>query len=130
MRKSDKKIDNQIRALLTKLCEEYYESIPGFKWLTHVVNYSAFPNSLKVICVFESKELVEQFLVLNNQVKDSRTKINHSTTLSILNIELNSIGVKINKLDKLIRYDDENSCLNEHNGNWADRIKARYGSLN
>ncbi|MFT6528893.1 MAG: hypothetical protein ACJAZB_000525 [Psychrosphaera sp.] len=121
MRKSDKKIDNQIRAILTELCEVYFEDVPGFKWLTHVVNYAAFPNSLRVICVFESKQQVAHFLSLDNQVK-----VNPLSALSVLNKQLNAIGINTKKLDNLIQYDSEDCCLHDNHGHWAERIKARY----
>jgi len=121
MRKSDKKIDNQIRAILTELCESYFESIEGFKWLTHIVNYSNFPNSFKVICIFEQKNDIEQFLLLT-----STANVNKNKVLTILNNKLVSAGIKITKFDKLMKFDDEQSCLAEHNGNWANRLAARY----
>ncbi len=54
MRKSDKKIENQIREVLTDVCEDTLKSYEGFLWVTHTVNYSSFPQSLKIICVFET----------------------------------------------------------------------------
>jgi hypothetical protein len=119
MRKSDKKIDNKIRSILTELCDDYYETVLGFKWLTHVVDYSSFPSSLKVICVFETRSDVEQFLML-----ECDASVTDKVTLSVLNKHLNAIGVKVKKLDELIRYDDEESCLNEHDGNWASRLSG------
>ena len=121
MRKSDKKIDNQIRAILTDLCESYFETIDGFKWLTHIVNYSNFPSSFKIICIFEQKNDIEQFLSLTDTANISKNKV-----LTILNDKLVGAGIKITKLDKLLKFDDEQSCLVEHNGNWANRLAARY----
>ena len=51
MRKTDKKMDNQLRHVLTEVCEVALKDINGFQWLTHVVNYSNFPKSLQVVCV-------------------------------------------------------------------------------
>src|SRR5690554_2918550 len=55
MRKSDKKIDNNIRKTLTNACEIALEQVDGFKWLTHFVNYDYFPEGLAVVCVFDTK---------------------------------------------------------------------------
>lgn len=55
MRKSDKKIDNNIRKTLTNVCEIALEQVDGFKWLTHFVNYDNFPESLAIVCVFDTK---------------------------------------------------------------------------
>ena len=52
MRKSDKKIDNQIIKVLTDVCQSALEDIDGFVWLTHSVNFDKFPQSLKITCVF------------------------------------------------------------------------------
>ena len=56
MRKTDKKMDNQLRHVLTEVCEVALKDINGFQWLTHVVNYSNFPKSLQVVCVFDTNE--------------------------------------------------------------------------
>jgi len=54
MKKTDKKMDNHIRRVLTDVCETSLTDISGFAWLTHTVNYAQFPQSLKVICVFDT----------------------------------------------------------------------------
>ena len=54
MKKTDKKMDNHIRRVLTDVCETSLKDINGFAWLTHTVNYAQFPQSLKVICVFDT----------------------------------------------------------------------------
>lgn len=58
--KTQKKIDNNIRLALTGACEQFLEDIPGFQWLTHQANYSNFPASLLVTCVFDSAEHHQQ----------------------------------------------------------------------
>ena len=40
---------------LTDACETAKGQIPGFVWLTHAVNYEAFPVSLKVVWVFDTQ---------------------------------------------------------------------------
>jgi hypothetical protein len=62
MRKSDKKTDNQLREVLSDVCETTLKGFTGFQWLTHLVNYSAFPKSLKVICVFDTKLNLNGFM--------------------------------------------------------------------
>ena len=61
MRKTDKKRENQIRMVLTDVCELALKQVDGFQWLTHVVNYSNFPSSLKVTCVFDTDEQLTAF---------------------------------------------------------------------
>ncbi|WP_372743413.1 Fis family transcriptional regulator [Neptunomonas sp.] len=55
MKKTDKKIENAIRIALTEVCDVALDEVPGFKWITHFVNYDAFPSSLVVVCVFATK---------------------------------------------------------------------------
>ena len=62
MRKSDKKIDNEIIRRLTEVCEAAKQRCTGFVWLTHEVNYQRFPQSLKVTLVFDD-EIAEALLL-------------------------------------------------------------------
>lgn len=61
VRKTDKKIDNQIRLLLTNLCENQLKAISGFEWLTHSANYQKFPQSLNITFVFNSQPALAEF---------------------------------------------------------------------
>ncbi|MGX9461528.1 Fis family transcriptional regulator [Shewanella sp. A14] len=61
MRKTDKKIDNQLRLGLTAVCDYAMATYPGFVWITHLVNYGAFPSSLRIICVFDTDAQLRTF---------------------------------------------------------------------
>ena len=54
-KKSDKKTDREIIHALTDLCEAAKYTHEGFIWLTHEVNYQFFPQSLKVVLVFNDE---------------------------------------------------------------------------
>ena len=56
MRKTDRKLENTLIAALTKVCEAALEEFDGFQWLTHFANYSDFPDSLTIVCVFDTNE--------------------------------------------------------------------------
>lgn len=112
MRKSDKKIDNEICRVLTKVCETALKQVTGFKWLTHLVNYSHFPQSLQVICVFDTKEHLESFLA-------SRQK---QPLVSLIQAELNDMDIKLNNINKHVSFDTEEACTMQHNGSWAKRL--------
>jgi hypothetical protein len=58
--KTEKKIDNNIRLALTTACELFLDDISGFQWLTHHANYSNFPASLSITCVFDTDERQDQ----------------------------------------------------------------------
>jgi len=112
MRKTDKKIDNQLRLALTDVCETALKEIDGFQWLTHRVNFSDFPKSLKVVCVFDTDEQLSTFTLNNSK---------HSLT-SLIQVKLNEIGVKLKNVSDHILYDTEEDCAKVHNGNWAKRL--------
>ncbi len=58
--KTQKKIDNNVRLALTAACEQFLEDISGFQWLTHEADYSNFPASLLITCVFDTAESQQQ----------------------------------------------------------------------
>jgi len=112
MRKSDKKIDNQLRESLTQVCDAALKDIEGFQWLTHQANYSDFPNSLKITCVFDT----------NEQLNDYLNSSQNAYLLDLISKELNMMKLKIKSVAKVVSYDSEENCLAEHNGNWARRL--------
>ncbi|RUO20128.1 hypothetical protein [Aliidiomarina haloalkalitolerans] len=73
MRKSDKKLENEIIRRLTDVCETMKPQLTGFVWLTHEVNYQRFPASLVVTLVFNDEvteqTLLEEFAVLLPKVQ-------------------------------------------------------------
>jgi predicted RNA-binding protein with PIN domain len=81
MRKTDKKIDNQIRQVLTQVCEIALNEYSGFQWLTHTVNYSDFPQSLQVICVFDTHYNLNRFMA--SVERDTLSKLIQTKLFSI-----------------------------------------------
>lgn len=112
MRKTDKKLDNQLRLVLTDVCETALKKINGFLWLTHLVNYSDFPQSLKIVCVFDTNERLADFM------SSSRTGLE-----SLIQVKLAEINIHLKKRANQISYDTEESCDHEHHGNWSDRLR-------
>ena len=113
MRKSDKKLDNQLRMVLTQVCENALEEIEGFQWLTHMVNYSNFPKSLKVVCVFDTNESLDRYLLseTNNQLQ------------SLIKRELSKLNIQFKNIVNNVLFDTEENCEKQHNGNWAQRLR-------
>jgi hypothetical protein len=112
MRKSDKKIDNQIIKSLTEVCQSALEQIDGFEWLTHTVNFDNFPDSLKVVCVFDSNKKLAGYL-----------KSSNSKHLALLIADsLADIGIKLNSVKNQIELDSEENCTLYHAGNWHKRL--------
>lgn len=112
MRKTDKKIDNNLRLALTDVCEHALKDVDGFLWLTHLVNYSNFPQSLKVVCVFDTNAQLETY-----QQSDSKSKLE-----SLIGDELHGLNIKLKKLSTHIAYDTEENCDKHNGGNWAARL--------
>jgi hypothetical protein len=112
MRKTDKKIDNQLRLVLTDVCEFALEEIDGFQWLTHLVNYTDFPKSLKVVCVFDTNENLSGFMSQKSK----------SELTSLIQAKLQDVDVKLKNVSDHISYDTEQNCEKEHHGQWADRL--------
>jgi arylamine N-acetyltransferase len=98
MRKSDKKIDNQIRHVLTDFCENTLKQFDGFNWITHTVNYSNFPQSLHITVVFQDSNSLLLF------------KQNHQHKIeNQLSDLLNSTGINIRLIKHLVSYDTINN---------------------
>lgn len=56
MRKTDKKIDNQLRQVLTATCDFALQNTQGYQSISHTVNYNQFPASLVVTCLFDDQQ--------------------------------------------------------------------------
>ncbi len=97
MRKSDKKIENQLRIVLTDICETTLKNFNGFEWLAHNVNYSHFPNSLKVICVFDTNDNLSRF-IKSNSCRELGTLVQK---------KFFSIGINLKNITHHISYDTE-----------------------
>ena len=112
MKKSDKKIDNALREALTNVCEAALGSVEGFVWLTHLVNYNAFPNSLKIVCVFETDETLSKAIEAKQD----------DYFYTLINNELNAANIKLNKLRQQVSFDTEEACERSHAGKWNERF--------
>ena len=110
MKKSDKKRDNQIRQQLTLVCDLLMSECEGFQWLTHSVNYTAFPKSLKVICVF------------SNEAQITKVKLAKQDAFIVQAIShyLQAVAIDINPGQIIL--DSEAACDSQDDGNWAKRL--------
>jgi len=112
MRKTDKKLDNQLREILTDVCDTALKEFTGFQWLTHLVNYSNFPKSLKIICVFDTNDNLKGFMATNGRHEFS----------TLIQEKLFEIDINISSITRHISYDTEENCHKNNNGKWADRL--------
>ncbi|MBU2240697.1 MAG: Fis family transcriptional regulator [Gammaproteobacteria bacterium] len=112
MKKSDKKIDNALRGALTNVCETALGSVEGFVWLTHLVNYNTFPNSLKIVCVFETDEALSKAIEAKQD----------DYFYTLINNELSTVNIKLNQLRQQVSFDTEEACERSHAGKWNERL--------
>ncbi|MFT5709574.1 MAG: hypothetical protein ACI8QT_000260 [Halioglobus sp.] len=109
MRKTDKKTDNAIIEVLTEVCDIAQENYDGFKWITHFANYNNFPDSLSVVCIYDT----------NKQLQ--KTDVNGLRIL--INEKLSSIDIDIKDLRRQVNFDTEENCTNENAGKWSERLR-------
>lgn len=112
MRKTDKKLDNQLRQSLTDVCEIALQELAGFQWLTHTVDYSRFPQSLKIICVFDTNDELQGYLESDKK----------HLLKGLIEGELRNLNIKLPNISMQVFYDTEESCRDQHDGNWAQRL--------
>jgi len=113
MKKSDKKIENTLRLALTEVCEIALDEVAGFKWLTHLVNYSTFPSSLAVVCVFDT----------NHDLSNALAAHKDDDLYSLINDKLSAAGVQLKNVRQHVSFDTEEACDYDNGGKWHERLK-------
>jgi len=111
--KTTKKLDDNVCKALTIACDDSLHVIEGFAWLTHRANYTNFPASLIVTCVFET-EVDIQKIQNTDQANEFRKSIQK---------QLLKVGVIIKNINKNIHFDSEEACNIYHQGLWSERLK-------
>lgn len=112
LNKTSQKIDNNICKALTIACEMSLHEVAGFVWLTHRVNYTHFPASLIVTCVFNTENEIAQM-----QRKEQDVYLRNAIQQQLL-----KIGVVVKHINKQVHFDSEEMCLKQHGGEWCDRL--------
>jgi hypothetical protein len=112
MQKTVKKLDNNVVRALTHVCESAKTKVPGFEWLTHRADYANFPASLVVTCVFANQSAVD----------DARQQELDIYLRKLIQGSLLRVGVVLKDARRNMVLDNEESCLAEHQGDWARRL--------
>ena len=99
MNKTTKKLDNNVIKALTLVCDSAKGDIEGFVWLTHTADYSRFPGSLRVICVFA---LDAQLIAAQAQGLDQRL-------IKDIQQSLFTAGILFKKAKQHVTFDSEES---------------------
>ena len=110
MKKNDRKIDKAIIEVLTEACDIAEQNYIGFRWLTHFVSYSNFPDSLCVVCIFDT----------NAQLQ----KTDMDGLRKLIKEQLLSININIKDLSRQVNFDTEENCNSKHHGNWNERFNS------
>lgn len=110
--KTNKKIDANICKALTLACDFSLHQIPGFLWLTHRVNYTNFPASLVVTCVFASEQ----------DITDANDKQLDKVLRKTVQNHLLKLGIVLKNINSAVCFDSEEACLTQHNGEWERRL--------
>jgi len=112
MTKTDKKIDKQICQALTNVCEAAKIEVQGFLWLTHLINYKQFPDSLSIICIFDTKAELER----------AHQRMDDQFIVNLIKTEFEQINIGFKDISRHVLFDTEEACAIEHNGNWQKRL--------
>jgi len=110
--KTNQKIDNNVCKALTIACESSLHEIAGFVWLTHRANYTNFPGSLVITCVFDTDE----------EVTAMKAEQQDEFLRGIIQKQLLKIGVVVKNIKQCVRFDSEEACLLKHRGEWSQRL--------
>ena len=108
MRKSDKKKETTIIKALTQACEIAKDRGDGFEWLTHFVDYSRFPDSLEVVCIYNT----------NQQLACA----DRDAIGVLIEEKLADIDVRFGDIRHHVSFDTEENCERDNNGDWNKRL--------
>lgn len=108
-------IERLLVATLTEACETAKAEIVGFDWLTHEVDYSDFPSSLRVIWVFDTQANKEQAL----------TSGQGERMVELTAIALKDADVLVSPVSAHVHFDSEEHCQRANGGNWQQRLARR-----
>jgi hypothetical protein len=112
VKKTVKKLDNNVVKALTIVCETAKQDVIGFEWLTHSANYANFPGSLVITCILDTSESIDVML-LNEQDIELRKQIQK---------QLLKAGILLKDSRRHVFFDSEQACMLEHNGDWKRRL--------
>ncbi len=117
MKKTVKKLDNNVIKALTIVCEVAKQWEIGFEWLTHTARYEHFPASLMITCVFDTDAHMQTAI---EQEKDKMLR-------QLIRTELLKIGVRLKDIRRHVRLDNEENCQQQDQGDWQARLNRWRG---
>ncbi|ACA88309.1 hypothetical protein [Shewanella woodyi] len=97
MKKSDKKIEHNIREALTQVCETALENVEGFEWLTHRVHYGNVAGSIQITCVFGS----------SSELSSAKSAQHDEYLYQLIKLALSSIDIDIKDIKRHVSFECE-----------------------
>jgi len=111
-KRDNARLERRLVATLTEACETAKAEIPGFDWLTHTVDYAAFPQSLQVIWVFDTRANKDHALA-----KGTDQRMRALTAAALHDAEVAGVNI-----DRCVRFDSEEECHAQQGGDWRRRL--------
>jgi len=109
MNRNQKKTESAIVKALNDVCETLKDKYSGFSWLTHFVDYSNFPQSLKIVFVFDTKSSLEK----------AKNEALFKTIFALTESHLKRESVTIKRIDKTVFFDTEEMGADFDDSNWC-----------
>ncbi|RAR64654.1 hypothetical protein BCL93_101479 [Onishia taeanensis] len=114
-KKASRQMERRLTQALTKACETAKPLLPGFAWLTHLVDYHRFPESLRVVWVFETQ--TDMTHALKGHGRRQMAELTEAA--------LFEVGADIADIDAHLDVDCEEECRRVHGGDWERRLATR-----
>ncbi|WP_395339360.1 Fis family transcriptional regulator [Ningiella sp. W23] len=119
MRKSEKKLEKRLIKALTQVCEQAKFDLTGFQWLTHRADFSRFPQSLMVHCIFDTKAS----MTTGNADTDLQHYFAQAIESNMVQVGIEFTGSeRDHAMINRVILDNEEDCQAQHSGNWNKRI--------
>ncbi|WP_438866038.1 hypothetical protein [Pseudomonas abieticivorans] len=114
------RLERRLVVALTQACETAKAELPGFDWLTHLVDYQAFPHSLRVVWVFDTQANQAQALATG---LDARMRELTAQALGAAEVTLDA-----RQLARCVRVDSQQQCQAQQAGDWPARLARLHAA--
>ena len=106
------RIERRLASTLTEACETAKAEIVGFSWLTHEVDYAAFPTSLRVVWIFDTQSHKDHALASGQRER----------MVELTAVALEAADVVVANVSAQVQFDSEEQCQHANGGNWQQRL--------
>jgi len=114
-KRNQAQIERRLVKHLTDACETAKGQIPGFVWLTHSVDFEAFPASLKVVWVFDN-QVNKDFALADGEAR---------YMLELTTRALADANINVRQVANHVFYDSEDECQRACGGDWVKRLAQK-----